>query len=358
MSEAAVVTSTPTPAPPSAAPDIGNLTGDAYRSAKQEFIQTNGEGAWRAYMESGAPAKSADPAPAEAKPAAKVEEPAPKADGDEADADAITLNSEGKPIDVRTGKFVPLGRFLEKAKSEKAARQQLDEMMRKVVHTQDRLAQLLEPQPEVRKAPEPEAPVDPENDVFGYLRQLGKRFETLEQRLTEAQQKTAGKLETTELRDGFMKDAQRFATKEPAFAEAYQHVIGTLHKELEAEGYGDEGERNRMIAENIRDRATRLLKAGKSPAEAIWAIAQARGFQAKPAVDPNAEKEAAAKAELERINRTKSATQSLNGAGGGGLGEGLTVQKLASLAGDDFANAKRQFIAKNGQDAWSKLLGA
>lgn len=359
MSEAAVVTSAPTPAPQRAAPDIGNLTGDAYRSAKQEFIQANGEGAWRAYMESGAPAKSADPAPVtDAKPAAKTEEPAPKADGDEAEPDAITINADGKPIEARTGKFVPLARFMEKNKEAKESKAQLSDMMRRVVQTQDRLAQLLEPQEQTKAVAEPEKAIDPEQDVFGYLKQMAKRFETLEQKLTNANKATSEKLETTELREGFVKDAQRFAAKEPAFAQAYQHLLGTLHKEYEADGIADEGERNRMIAENIRDRATRMLKAGKSPAEAIWAIAQARGFQAKPAVDPNTEKEAAAKAELERINRTKSATQSLNGAGGGGLGEGLTVQKLASLAGEDFAKAKRDYIAKNGQDAWSKLLGA
>jgi vacuolar-type H+-ATPase subunit I/STV1 len=239
----------------------------------------------------------------------------------------------------------------------KEAKSNVDQMMRRVVQTQERLAQLLEPQEQAKAQPEPEKPIRAEDDVFGYLAQMAKRFETLEQRLMSANKQTTEKLETTELRDGFVKDAQRFAAKEPAFAQAYQHVISTLHKELAAEGLDDEGERNKMIAENIRDRATRLLRAGKSPAEAIWAIAQARGFQATPAVDPNIAKEASAKAELDRINRTKAATQSLNGAGGGGLGEGLTLQKLANLAGDDYSNARRSYISKHGETAWRNLIG-
>ena len=354
MTEAAVVTSTPTPQP--AAPDFGALTGDAYSHAKQEFISKNGEGAWRAHLEGGTPAKAAEPAPvADAKPDAKVDEP--KADGDDGEPGEITINADGKAIDKTTGRFVPHSAYKRVQGEAKEYKQQTQDLMRRVVQTQDRLAQLLEPQEAAKAQPEAEQAIDPEQDVFGYLRQMAKRQEALEKRLSEANDKTSAKLETTELRERFVSDAQRFTAREPAFAQAYQHVITTLHKELEAEGLGDEGERNRMIAENIRDRATRLLKAGKSPAEAIWAIAQARGFQAKPVVDPNTEKEAAAKAELERINKTKAATHTLNGAGGGGLGEGLTLQKLASLAGDEYSAARRQFITKNGETAWRALIG-
>lgn len=355
MTDAAVVTSDPTPPP--AVPDFGALAGDAYSHAKQEFISKNGEAAWRAIMDGTAPAASLTEKAPDAPPAtAKDGEPAKKAD-DDGEPGEITINADGKAIDKATGRFVPHSAYKRVQGEAKEAKQQASELMRRVVQTQERLATLLEPQPEPAKKAGPEPELDPEKDIFGAFRQLAKRYEVLENRLKEATSTTAQKLENTDLRERFVSDAQRFTAKEPAFAAAYQYVIDSMNKELEAEGFADATERTKMIAENIRDRATRLLRANKSPAETIWAIAQTRGFKPTPPNDPAKEKEAQAKAELDRINKTKGATMTLNGAGTAGTTEGLTLQKLASLTGEDYSSARRAYIGKYGESAWRQLIG-
>lgn len=357
MTDAVVVTSDPTPPP--AAPDFGALAGDAYSHAKQEFISKNGEAAWREIMEGKAPAAPLTEKAPEQPTATngKTVEPAKAAEGDDVEPGEITINADGKAIDKATGRFVPHSAYKRVQSEAKEAKQQASELMRRVVQTQERLATLLEPQPEPAKKAEPEPVLDPEKDIFGAFRQLAKRYEVLENRLKEATSTTAQKLENTDLRERFVSDAQRFTAKEPAFAAAYQYVIDSMNKELEAEGFADATERTKMIAENIRDRATRLLRANKSPAETIWAIAQTRGFKPTPPNDPAKEKEAQAKAELDRINKTKGATMTLNGAGTAGTTEGLTLQKLASLTGEDYSSARRAYIGKYGESAWRQLIG-
>jgi len=308
-------------------------------------------------MDGAAPAAATN---GEAKPEAKTE--APKTNGhakeDDAEPGEITINADGKAIDKTTGRFVPKDVALRWKGEAKEAKSQNDTLIKSVVQLQERLATLLEPKSDPTKAQTAEEKrIDPTEDYFGAYNQLVEKVSKLESKLAETSTETKGQLEARELRERFVQDAQRFTGTEKAFPAAYQYLIESLHTELEAEGVDDKGERDRQIAENIRDRATRLLRAGKSPAQTIWAIAKSRGFQAKPAVDPNAENEAKAKAELDRINRAKGATHTLNGAGSSGGGEALTLQKLASLAGDDYGAQRRAYIAKHGEHAWRQLIG-
>jgi hypothetical protein len=368
MTEAAVVTSNPTPAPapapaePAGVAKFAELSGDAYSTAKQEFIAANGEHAWRSMMSQGLAPPPSEPAPAkngEAKPnGANGHDKAEDGEAGE-DEGGITINAEGKAINKATGRYIPQSAYLRVKGEAKEAKSQNDVLVKSVVQLQEKLATILErgASPQTTQANEPEKEIDPSEDIFGAFNQLSKKLKALETKGTEAHKETSAQIEAREMRDRFVSDAQRFTSREASFPQAYQYLMESLHTELAAEGVSDEKERASQIAENIRDRATRLLKQGKSPAETIFAIAKARGFAAKPANDPNAEKEAKAKAELERINATKSATHTLNGAGGTGGMEGLTLQKLASLTGEDYSSARRAFISKHGEAAWRQMIG-
>jgi hypothetical protein len=332
---------------------LADLTGDAYATAKKEFIDKNGADAWRDTLNGKAPAVKTD---APAKPVTETAKTNGHA-AEEGEPGEITINADGKPVDKATGRFVPHSAYMRVKGEAKEAKTQSDTLVRSVVQLQEKLANLLEPQQQQTQQAKPDVAPDPEEDVFGAIKWALKKMADVETRLTKTSTETNATLENTDMRERFVADAQKFTTKEPAFAQAYQHVIDGLHKELEVEGMTDAAERGRMIAENIRDRAVRLMKANKSPAEAIWAIAQSRGFQAKPAVDPAKEKEEQSRAEIDRLNKTKEATASLSGAGAGGGLEGLTLQKLASLTGDAYGEQRRAYIGKHGESAWRKLIG-
>ncbi len=373
MSEAAVVTSDPVitappvvvgDAKPTGAAKFADLAGESYGLAKKEFIEKNGADAWRSMMDGTAPepaAKNGEVKPALATNGKAAAEAKPN--GEEAEPGEVIVEEDGTARDTKTGRYVPKSAYLRVKGEAKETRTANESLTKSVVQLQERLAILTEALPKTADAEAlaEEKPIDPTEDVFGFLAQMGKRLDTLASKLDTTSKATEAKLSNTELRDQFLRDAQRFSTTQPAFTQAYAHVMDTLHKELEAEGVSDKTERDRAIAENIRDRATRLLKAGKSPAEAIWNIAAARGFRAQPAVDPGAEKEAAAKAELARINQTKAAGATLTGAGGVGNTEGLTTAKIQEIAvrgGDQYGATRRDYIKRYGEDAWKKLLGA
>ena len=97
------------------------------------------------------------------------------------------------------------------------------------------------------------------------------------------------------------------------------------------------------------------IKSGARPAERLYNIATARGFAPKTASDTAAQNSAA---EIARIKTGQAASQSLRGAGtGSGVGEGLTVAKLASMSDGEFDAARSQYIAKHGKVAWTNLTG-
>lgn len=134
---------------------------------------------------------------------------------------------------------------------------------------------------------------------------------------------------------------QEFASQNPDFGDALQHLLQVRRNELVAAGIPfEEGER--YIQQEGLAIAARALEEGVNPAERFYAIAKARGYQkAAPAAQeaqPDASSAALLRAaeKLEKVARGQAASKSLSSAGGAGntplTAESANVMSLSELA--------------------------
>lgn len=276
---------------------------------------------------------------------------APAAD----DEDDIIVDENGKARDAKTGKFVPYVPHAALHKERSRRKQVEDENLsfrEKLARVEERLAIFNEmigkgdapaANPDAKpdgKSVFDEEPIDPEEDVFGALKQQQRINAELRRQMTEGAKAREQQEAVTSVKTAYQQDATAFMAKTPDFKDAYGHLISTLHRELELMGVSDEAERNRAIAEQERELVSRALAQKKSPSELIYSIAKTRGFSSAPsaAIDKQSQPapKATADARIENVRRGQGSVISLAKAGGAS-GEGLTVEALASMNEADFA---------------------
>lgn len=190
-------------------------------------------------------------------------------------------------------------------------------------------------------------------DIFGAFEKLldqttaiqGK-FSEIEKTSKEAGERTQADLAEMNMKTAYRDDAVRFAGKEPEFASAYKYLMQGRAKELQAIGFGDGDEQKIMgqIAKEEKSIVAAALEKGKSPAEALFEIAKARGF-APPAKQQQQQsngqgqqgqsQKSDAEKKLEGVEKGQQAFKSLSTSGSGG-GEGLTIEGLAAMSEDEF----------------------
>lgn len=300
-----------------------------------------------------------EPAPVQASEPAPQQEAAPSepASDEESVDGEVALDVNGNVRDLKSGKFVPKSAFLrvkEEAKTLKAESQQLRDT---VVQTRERLAIMAEanaPQQQTQQAQEDKEP-DPETDLFAWVNWSRRQMATLKEQLTKTSTETREQFESRALKETFQNDVQAFSSQTPTFKDGYAYLVNQRHTELSALGVADQAKRDQIIAEEARDLVQSAIKNKQSPAALIYQLATARGFAPKAAND-----DAAAKAaqEIDRIKQGQQASQSLRGAGtGAGVGEQLTVARLAAMSDDQFASTRTAFISKNGRAEWSRITG-
>lgn len=263
-------------------------------------------------------------------------------DADEGD-DEIIIGADGKPRDAG-GKFVPHAALHKERERHKATRQELEAIREKQARADERLAVLTElmgesgkPKPASAEAKEAknaleEDPIDPEEDIFAAFKQVQRQNAELNKRMMERETNEKAKQAGDSVANAYRQDAVAFMGKTPDFKDAYVHLIEGMHKELEAMGVADEGERNRQIAAQEKAFVQQAMANKKSPSELLYHVAKTRGFvagkQSAIATD--------GKAKLENIRRGQNAVVSLAKAGGNS-GEGLTMDVLASMDEDEFS---------------------
>lgn len=326
--------------------------------------QSTAEGlsdAERAYFESGGTDTSGleieEPTPepkAAAEPSAEGDEKATAPAGETEDDDII-VDENGKARDAKTGKFVPYVPHAALHKERSRRKQVEDENLsfrEKLARVEERLSIFNEligkgDLPTAAPAAKPEAksvfdeePIDPEEDVFGALKQQQRINAELRRQMSEGAKAREQQEAVSTVKTAYQQDATAFMAKTPDFKDAYGHLISTLHRELELMGVSDEAERNRAIAEQERELVSRALAQKKSPSELIYSIAKTRGFSSAPsaAIDKQSQPapKATADARIENVRRGQGSVISLAKAGGAS-GEGLTVEALASMNEAEFA---------------------
>ena len=329
---------------------------------------------------------------APAAPAAAVEQgdgtpaPAPAADADADEDGAITIGADGKARDTLSGKYVPHHALHKERERRKATDAELMTVREKLARGEERLSVLMElvqsgeapakgapgaaapraAKPAADADPFAEEPIDPEVDVFGALKQSQRQTAALLKRMQDGDQASKAKEASASVGNAYKSDAIAFARTQTDFGDAYNHLITSMHQELEAMGVADEAARNRQIAEREKEFVAGILAAKGSPAAALYKVAKVRGYTpkapaggqpapggaapapaSKPAADPNAV------AKLEAINKAKETVVSLGGSGGSAGGDVLTLESLSNMSEAEFAaTAKR--IGKAGM---ARIMG-
>lgn len=301
----------------------------------------------------------------------------------------MVVDNEGKVRDAKTGRYVPhqalhaervknkdLRSELEKFREENARAQERLNMLTEIMQGQQQAAYQTEEKP-----PEPEADIDPEQDIFGAYNQLKKRHQDLTNTVQEIRQQTNQTTQNMQMTEHFRQDATRFMESHPDFTKAWQHLVDSRRAELVELGYSDQRAIDAQLATEQRMMMETAYKAGKSPSELFYKMSQARGWRtpeplpepttATPAAvaqvnnaaneaqqPPQPQQQQPPQVDQTAAQKIQSATNgmqknaSLSTAGGTG-DEGLTVAQLANMSEDDFIN----LAAKLGRKKLDALLG-
>lgn len=366
--------------------DNNNGLSEGLTDAERAYFSSGGNDT--AALEKQYATSTSDPAPAA--PGAAVDSgeragatPAPSAD-DAGEDGAITIGADGKARDPLSGKYVPHHALHKERERRKATDAELMTVREKLARGEERLSVLMElvqdgetpakayagvkapgaAKPVAEADPFSEDPIDPETDVFGALKQSQRQTAALLKRMQDGDRASKAKEANASVGNAYRSDAMAFSRAQTDFGDAYNHLISSMHQELEAMGVADEAARNRQISEREKEFVSGILAAKGSPAEALYKVAKVRGYTPKapaggqpasggatPAPKPAADPGAVAK--LEAINKAKETVVSLGGSGGSAGGDALTLEALSNMSESEFsATAKR--IGKAGM---ARIMG-
>lgn len=270
--------------------------------------------------------------------------------------DDLDGDADAPARDPKTGKFVPRSAYLRVKETAKTARNEAQTYRESLIAAKERLAILTEatapPKQAAAELDLADGPdIDPEQDIFGYAKQMKARFEKTQAMIAQMQRST----QEDRTNSAFVADMNRFKAAEPAFGDAFAYLVQQRHAEMEALGIDDKAERDRLLKEEARDVVAEALRAGKSPAERLFKLATARGFRKTTAAAPNALAEAAK--QIEQLENGRRASASLRGAGEGGMSEGFSIQEYLNSSEADGIRMREAYIAKHGPAAWRKVIG-
>jgi hypothetical protein len=297
----------------------------------------------------------------------------------------VTFDAEGKMRDAKTGRYVPHQAMERERIRRKELEAALSEKEQMVARATERLAVLQEivhnqEATEAKKAAaaaaplpaEPEAEIDADLDIFGAVKQLKARNAALEAQLKETQTQTSNQLTELQTQQRYRQDVTSFAAQHEDFFDAYKFVSAMRRRELTAMGFTDERQIAGQIAAEEKALVYTNLSKNASPASIIYELAKAKGYKGPPdaptpapappppaPVTPPAaaaapvmpQADPAAAEQIQRIANGQHAAATLSGSGSSG-GAGLTVQQLADMPEDQFA----ELVVKMGRKKFDSLL--
>ena len=157
-----------------------------------------------------------------------------------------------------------------------------------------------------------------------------------------------------QFRTQLMHSVRDVMRERPDFLAAYQHAREARVSELCALGYAPQ-EAVAITFDNEAEIISNSFAAGHNPAQVIYDYAQRHGYRGGPGPVQHGTKaapgSAPAMSEAEKVAlaaRGQAASKSLSNAGGGSAGT-LTLEALAGMSDEEFAEATRG-------DRWQKLL--
>jgi len=282
--------------------------------------------------------RAADSAPEETIVAPELPTDAPQ------ETEATETQPEGKPAQT----MVPHAALHEERERRKTIERQLEEERKARRTLEERTNLLLQRfQPETTQAAaQPAAPAlpDPAQDPFGHLSgrlqhqeaAIGALVQALNGQVQERNQFNA----VQALQQRAVAAEREFKLNTADYDAAVAHLSAARTRELEAAGYTDPVERQRILSQEALGLAERAFQIGRNPAEVIYEIAKLRGYT--PAAAQQNGQAAASQAEtvpaeqrLARVQQGQTQTgRSLSQVRG--VAPQLTAQRLLEMPAEEF----------------------
>lgn len=321
-----------------------------------------------------APAEPALPDEGATAPVVTTEAATPAAEEDDEPDETATPAADGtrppKRVSGARYRIVEAELKAEREKNAKSAETQarLDERLRLINEALTPAAQ-----PQEDEDPEPDA----EQDIFAHVawqkRKVTRDYEAIQERIGQIEATRQTEMADQQLASTYMEDAHRFAQAEPNFGPAYAWLMNVRAAQLASYHFGKDlhdpatppltakeiTQIRSEVAREERALVGQAIKAGKSPAAAVFSMARMTGFQpqapaaAQPASGsgqaapsataaprgnggaPSPAARPTVKAEIDRIKSAAGASLSLS-QGGGTPAPVLNAQKLADMPQDEF----------------------
>lgn len=240
----------------------------------------------------------------------------------------------------KSERVVPLAALHEERGKRKGLEQRLREFELENARFKERF-KVVEEIGKKQEAPPP----DPSADPFAYLQQVPNELGELKSKLTQFEQQEQQRTQQQRVVSAYSQAADQFRKDSPDFNDAYKHIIDSRIEEYKLIGHPD------PVAAVQSDEFQIVLGAlqqGRNPAEVIYSLAKARGFQAKAPAQPD--KTAAEK--LAQIEKGQASNKSLASAGGQSGAEEMTAEALLKMPMDEF----EKWVEKNPAKA-KRLMG-
>lgn len=263
-----------------------------------------------------------DDAPAAEQPS---EEPVAEAPKEEAKEEA--------PKKDPSERTVPHGALHEERERRKAADRENQALRQQQAVMADRYQQLMAAIQQSQQPQIPSKDVDPLANIDGRLAQAEQQAQQFQRELHEGRQREAAQRQQQAFGAYVAAQEAAFAKETPDYKDALEFAKESRIKELEAAGYAP----NQVAFIVNRDAAAiawDAIQMGKNPAEAIYAIAQSRGYT----------KKAPAQEKVATLQKGTQAAKTLgNGTGPAGL---PTMEQVANMDEDEFARLKADLSKK------------
>lgn len=351
---------------------------DELTPAEQKYFETGGQAEIPGTPAAETKTEVVVEAKEEAKPAvvAEVKE-AKEAPKQEAKAEAVqeTEKKEDQEENKKvSGLLTELQQERERRRAEAKGRQESEKQFAALQARLDTLARLAAAQGQQQTEAEiPDVTVDPvghfkaKNDVLErQLRENGEWRKQQENWRAQQEQQAQAVNNIQRLTQLANAHEVEFRKSTPDYDEASSYMRATRDAELEAYGIKDGFQRAQMIQQDAINIAAQALADSRNPAEVIYAMARARGYQVKAKTAPAAAAQAAPVVQAAPV--TASAAQTVSdeikvamaakgqqagqsiGQVPGGAAPAVTLDSLAKMSDAEFADATKG-------DKWRKLMG-
>ncbi|MFA6031821.1 MAG: hypothetical protein WC889_02840 [Myxococcota bacterium] len=168
---------------------------------------------------------------------------------------------------------------------------------------------------------------EPKDENPDPLKPILEKIEGIDKRLTSRDQEAQAETAWNNVRSFADQDEQRFVQTQPDFPNAVQHYITSRIGEMHALGI-DQAQAENVLQQEAQTLLVQCAQANRSPAEAIYAMAKARGYSGSPGAAP-------APQQQYQTPQPNAGGRSF-GTGAGPASGGVTAAQIAGMGEADY----------------------